>query len=126
MSTVFNRDYGLFQGRIASGNAFVYELGHADNADAVVKTGDAHEVTQLVTLATDTLFIAPTIRVVTPGIQLSGAQGWEVSAWINTSKLVSRVLRTSKRTIMLNDWRISTTGFSGAVTLRFRLEVVSV
>lgn len=126
----FNRDLGIHQGRIASPAAaegrYVYELGHALSFDANIAVGDFHEVRATITLDAQTKVLRPKIRLVTPSRLPAGA-AWEVSCWLNGTKLVSRRLRASKRTLVLDDIRMSMFGASRSPTdvIAFRLELVA-
>jgi hypothetical protein len=128
---IFNKDLGVHQGRIrksdAPGGAFVYELGHALMRDAFVKIGDYHEITQTFMMNVNAKHLRASIVVQTPSI-LPVGQYWEVSGWLNGTKVVSRRLQPSKRKLVLDDWRISLLGAAtppGTNTVAFRLELVA-
>jgi hypothetical protein len=127
---VFTKDFGVHQGRIAASaapdGAFVYELGHALMQNVNVRAGDFHEVSQMLTVTAQAKSIRASVIVHTPAVLPLGA-AWEVSAWLNGTKLVSRRLRPSKRVIELTDWRLSLLGANAAPamnTVAFRLELV--
>lgn len=126
---VFTRDSGLHQGRIAAptpNGAFVYELGHAKLADSNVRSGDFHEITQTFTKIAGSKFLQASVVITTPSI-LPAVQMWEVSAWLNGVRMVSRRLRPSKRKITLSDWKISLLDANEAPltnVLAFRLELI--
>jgi hypothetical protein len=127
---VFTKDLGVHQGRIARANApdgaFVYELGHALLQAVNVSAGDFHEISQPIVVAPGSKTIRASIVVTTPAVLPIG-HTWEVSAWLNGTKMIVRRLRPSKRPITLEDWRISLVAASAAPTtnlLAFRLELV--
>lgn len=126
----FNKDLGIHQGRIAVSSApegtHVYELGHALLTDANVDVGDFHQVSQSMVLDAESRLLRATIVVRTPAVLPTGA-AWELSAWLNGTKMVSRRLRRSKRMIILDDFVISLYGGNAAPTpntVAFRLELV--
>lgn len=128
---VFSYDLGTYQGRMpvsdAPDGAYVYELGHAKLMDASVKVGDFHEVSQQLQLSGDARYIQASIVITTPLALPAAGLAWEVSAWLNDVKMVSRQLRRSRRRIQLDDWRISLAGANAPPalnTLKFRLELV--
>lgn len=127
---IFTKDIAIHQGRIQKAGApegsFVYELGHALLRDCIVKVGDYHEVSQEFMKHVDSKFIAPNITVVTPAALPVGAL-WLVSAKLNNVLMVYRELRTSKRPIVLEDWRINLANAlpaPGKNTITFRLELI--
>lgn len=107
---VFDLDLGYHQGRIRNdvvpGGAFVYELGHARMIDGDLIPGDYHEVWQRFVATPGMKFIRPWVRVVTPR-ELPADGWWEISASLNGAKVIARRLRPSRRTLLLDDWRIS-------------------
>lgn len=127
---VFDKDLGLYQGRIATSSApsgaFVYELGHALLSEAAVNVGDYSEVAQTFAKTAAAKYLTASIIVTVPPVLPVGRM-WEVSAWLNSTKMVSRLLRPSKRPIKLEDWRVSLYFALEAPdtnVLAFRLELV--
>lgn len=127
---VFTYDLGVHQGRMplpnAPDGAFVYELGHAKLADYSVQVGDFHEVSQSFTVTPGARCAYASIVVTTPPVLPAGS-AWEVSAWLNGTKMVARRLRPSKRQIALHDWRVSLAAAAASPAtnvLAFRLELV--
>lgn len=127
---VFDKDIAIHQGRIQKAGApegkFVYELGHALLRDCIVNIGDYHEVSQEFMKHIDSKFIKPNVTIVTPPVLPIGTL-WMVSAKLNGDLMTSRVLRPSKRTIVLEDWRISLANAlppPGKNTITFRLELI--
>lgn len=127
----FSKDLGVHQGRIAVASAvegsFAYELGHALLQDVNVGVGDHHQVLQTFLVDAQSKLLRASVVVVTPQVLPIGA-AWEVSGWLNGTKMVSRRLRPSKRTIVLDDWRISLFGAHPSPTtnsVAFRLELVT-
>lgn len=123
---VFTRDLGVTQGRIRVGAGYVYELGHAALGDGIVNPGDLHQVEQVFLKQVGSQFIRASVVVTTPAALPIG-NAWEVSAWLNGVKMVSRRLRASKRKIVLEDWAVSLKAANAAPvsnTLAFRLELI--
>lgn len=126
----FTKDLGVHQGRVASATApegsYVYELGHALLQDVNLAVGDHHEVSQSFVLSAQAQMLRATIHIEVPPVLPVGA-AWEVSGWLNGTKMVSRRLRPSKRILVLDDLRISLFAAHGAPstdTVAFRLELV--
>jgi hypothetical protein len=124
----FNKDRGIHQERIASATApegaYVYELGHALLADVNVGVGDYHEVRQSLTLSAQAQVLKASIVVTVPPV-LPDSASWEVSGWLNGTKMVSRILRRSKRKLVLDDIRISLYDANRTTdVIAFRLELV--
>jgi hypothetical protein len=125
----FTKDLGIHQGRIAIDPApegtHVYELGHALLQDVNLDVGDYHEVSQSLLLESASTALLASIVIVTPPLPI--AASWELSGWLNGVKMVRRILRASKRTLVLSDIRISlyNANRGAAVDLiAFRLELV--
>lgn len=130
MRNAFTKEFGTRQGRIARLGApeglFVYELGHSLRADAVVKVGDYHEISQSFVAEPLTKTIRLTVTVETPVI-LPVGRSWELSARLNGVIAVSRRLRPSKRTLVLSDWCIDLSDANpnpASNLIAFRLELV--
>jgi hypothetical protein len=123
---VFTRSLGVTQGRIKSGGGYVYELGHAALEDGIVNVGDLHQIEQVFVKQPESTFIRAQIVVTTPAI-LPAGNFWEVSAWLNGTRQLTRRLKPSKRKILLEDWAVSLRAANAAPatnTLAFRLELV--
>lgn len=128
----FTKDLGLYQGRIARLDApegsYVYELGHALLQLASVEVGDYHEVAQTFVMDNEAHLVKASIVVATPE-QLPIGSSWEVSAWLRSVKMVSRLLRPSKRVLELSDWRIRLRALGvdedPNIEVKFRLELVA-
>lgn len=125
--TAFTRDLGVHQGRITvDGNSHVYELGHALLAYANVVIGDYHRVTQQFVVDSTEAVVRARIVIVTPSELTEGA-AWELSAWLNETKMVSRRLRAFKKPIELTDLAISLRNANPPPSpseLSFQLELV--
>lgn len=122
----FNKDLGVHQGRIAIATApegtHVYELGHALLSDGNVAEDDYHQVSQVLTFTPQAKLLRASIIVTVPSALPPIGLSWEVSAWLNGEKMVSRKLRASKRVLVLNDIRISLHNvIGGSNTVAFRL-----
>ena len=107
---VFQIDRGIHQARISKTNApegaFVYELGHALMHERDVVIGDSHQITSTFVREAQSLYVRASVVVVAPP-QMPLLAAWEVSAWLNDTKLISRLVRVNKRPLKLEDWRIS-------------------
>jgi hypothetical protein len=126
----FTKDLGVHQGRIATATApegsHVYELGHALLQQVNVAVGDKHTVSRTIVIDQQTQLLRASVVITTPQT-LPIAAAWEVSGWLNGTKMVSRRLRPSKRVIRLDDLRISTFNANKTPStdlLAFRLELV--
>ena len=129
---VFQIDRGIHQARISKTNApegaFVYELGHALMHERDVVIGDSHQITSTFVREAQSLYVRASVVVVAPP-QMPLLAAWEVSAWLNDTKLISRLVRVNKRPLKLEDWRISLANSNpppATNTLAFRLELVGV
>lgn len=123
---VFTRSLGVTEGRIRVGDGYVYELGSASLGDGIVRPGDLHQIEQTFLKQAGSRFIRAQIIVTTPAILPTGSF-WEVSAWLNGVRMITRPLRPSKRKILLEDWAVSLSAALAAPatnTIAFRLELV--
>ena len=129
MSTPFDRDSGIFQGRILIADApaglYVYELGHSrrETGDCVV--GDYHEVEQSFVMSGVSKLLRVAIRIKPPR-SLPGGRRWLLTAALNSVVRASRYIEDTKRDIVLTDFAVPLINANTpptANTLTYRLEV---
>lgn len=130
MTSAFEIDLGTYQGRIAADNApdgsYVYELGHALNAEREMVLGDYHEISQETVLDPEAAVIRVTLNITAPSTLPVGL-GWEITGRLNGAVRASRKIVAGRLPRTITDLAISTAGAAGAPstdTLAFRLEVV--
>lgn len=130
MSTPFEFDLGLYQGRIpvsdAPGGLYVYELGHALRHEGELVVGDYHEIEQSFVLSAASRILRVSIRTKPPRTLPAGRR-WLLTAALNSVVRASRYIEKTRRDITLVDFAIPLINANTPPTpntVAYRLEVV--